>query len=93
MNCLFTVSFYDNAEIMDTGTVRLVIFLGMFLVFVSDYSSLISTIFGNNAERNSTFKLINGQPKAESSSEKLFKDELKINFEKRNGNILKFYIY
>lgn len=69
---------------MDTGTVRLVIFLGMFLVFVSDYSSLISTIFGNNAERNSTFKLINGQPKAESSSEKLFKDELKINFEKRN---------
>lgn len=31
---------------MDTSTVRLVIFLGMFLAFAGDYSALISTIFG-----------------------------------------------
>lgn len=40
---------------MDTSTVRLVIFLGMFLVFAGDYSALISSVFGNAAtERNIT---------------------------------------
>lgn len=39
---------------MDTSTVRLVIFLGMFLVFAGDYSALISSIFGNATERNIT---------------------------------------
>ncbi|XP_014474525.1 PREDICTED: uncharacterized protein LOC106744354 [Dinoponera quadriceps] len=39
---------------MDTSTVRLVIFLGMFLVFAGDYSALISTIFGKAADGNAT---------------------------------------
>ncbi|XP_011690313.1 PREDICTED: uncharacterized protein LOC105451517 [Wasmannia auropunctata] len=39
---------------MDTSTVRLVIFLGMFLVFAGDYSALIASIFGNATERNIT---------------------------------------
>lgn len=39
---------------MDTSTVRLVIFVGMFLVFAGDYSALISSIFGNATERNIT---------------------------------------
>ncbi|KAL0120775.1 hypothetical protein PUN28_008455 [Cardiocondyla obscurior] len=39
---------------MDTGTVRLVIFVGMFLVFAGDYSALIASIFGNTKERNVT---------------------------------------
>lgn len=42
---------------MDTGTVRLVIFLGMFLVFAGDYTSFISTIFGTNADKNGTTAL------------------------------------
>jgi len=33
---------------MDTSTIRLVIFLGMFLFFAGDYS-LLSSIFGNTA--------------------------------------------
>ena len=45
---------------MDTGTVRLVIFLGMFLIFASDYGLLISTIFGNGTEQNSTLKKLGG---------------------------------
>lgn len=39
---------------MDTSTVRLVIFIGMFLIFAGDYSTLISSIFGNATERNAT---------------------------------------
>lgn len=39
---------------MDTSTVRLVIFLGMFLVFAGDYSALITSIFGNASESNVT---------------------------------------
>lgn len=39
---------------MDASTVRLVIFLGMFLVFAGDYSALIASIFGNATERNIT---------------------------------------
>ncbi|XP_076175970.1 geko [Ptiloglossa arizonensis] len=40
--------------VMDTSTVRLVIFLGMFLVFTGDYSYLVATIFGKPTERNLT---------------------------------------
>ncbi|XP_053973318.1 uncharacterized protein LOC128873646 [Hylaeus volcanicus] len=40
--------------VMDTSTVRLVIFLGMFLVFAGDYSYLIATIFGRPAVKNYT---------------------------------------
>ncbi|XP_076620053.1 geko [Colletes latitarsis] len=40
--------------VMDTSTVRLVIFLGMFLVFAGDYSYLVATIFGKTSERNVT---------------------------------------
>lgn len=39
---------------MDTSTVRLVIFLGMFLVFAGDYTYLVSTIFGKPYEQNLT---------------------------------------
>lgn len=39
---------------MDTSTVRLVICLGMFLVFAGDYSALIASIFGNATEKNIT---------------------------------------
>lgn len=39
---------------MDTSTVRLVIFLGMFLVFAGDYSNLVASIFGKSAEQNLT---------------------------------------
>lgn len=39
---------------MHTSTVRLVIFLGMFLAFATDYSELISTIFGKRTESNVT---------------------------------------
>jgi len=39
---------------MDTSTIRLVIFLGMFLIFAGDYSALISSIFGNSTEKNKT---------------------------------------
>lgn len=39
---------------MDTSTVRLVIFLGMFLIFAGDYSALISTIFGKATDGNAT---------------------------------------
>lgn len=39
---------------MDTSTVRLVIFLVMFLAFAGDYSALISTIFGKVANGNLT---------------------------------------
>lgn len=39
--------------VVDTGTVRLVIFFGMFLVFAGDYSSLVSSIFGSGKEMSS----------------------------------------
>lgn len=39
---------------MDTSTVRLVIFLGMFLVFAADYNYLVSTILGRPSEQNLT---------------------------------------
>lgn len=49
---------------MDTSTVRLVIFLGMFLMFAGDYSALISTIFGKASDRNIT-DAVKGPPKAD----------------------------
>lgn len=42
--------------VVDTGTVRLVIFIGMFLVFAGDYTTLINSVFGNGmVAGNSTF--------------------------------------
>ncbi|XP_015112297.1 uncharacterized protein LOC107037968 isoform X1 [Diachasma alloeum] len=42
--------------VVDTGTVRLVIFIGMFLVFAGDYTTLINSVFGNGmVSGNSTF--------------------------------------
>lgn len=35
---------------IDTGTVRLVILLTMFLYFAGDYSTVIQSIWGNNGE-------------------------------------------
>lgn len=40
--------------VMDTSTVRLVIFLGMFLMFVGDYTYLVTTIFGQSPDQNLT---------------------------------------
>lgn len=40
--------------VMDTSTLRLIIFLGMFLVFAGDYSTFVPTIFGKNVEKNMT---------------------------------------
>jgi len=48
---------------MDASTVRLVIFLGMFLIFAGDYSALIASIFGNITERNITDAM--KEPKAQ----------------------------
>ncbi|XP_057323380.1 uncharacterized protein LOC130666420 isoform X2 [Microplitis mediator] len=48
----------STTMVVDTGTVRLVIFIGMFLVFAGDYTSLINSIFGNGMERaNSSIRL------------------------------------
>ncbi|XP_003700862.1 geko [Megachile rotundata] len=65
--------------VMDTSTVRLVIFLGMFLIFAGDYSYLVSTIFGKTGEQNVT--QIKG-PAAPHSDERI---SLKKNDEKENG--------
>lgn len=54
---------------MDTGTVRLVIFLGMILVFASEYSTLISTIFGSNSDQNTVLKRLKGPPEKNSDVE------------------------
>lgn len=39
---------------MDTSTVRLVIFLGMFLMLAGDYTYLITAIFGRSGGQNIT---------------------------------------
>lgn len=44
----------STSMVMDTSTVRLVIFLGMFLIFAGDYSYLVSTFFGRTSEKNVT---------------------------------------
>ncbi|KAK2582322.1 hypothetical protein KPH14_004661 [Odynerus spinipes] len=70
----FLFSFTQNGikMVMDTSTVRLVIFLGMFLVFAGDYSIFIPSIFGKDVEKNLTdpSKGPVGPPR-EGSSEKL----------------------
>ena len=52
---------------LDTGTVRLVILLGMFLVFAGDYNTMIASIWGGGEElanRTETgLKLPEGPPK------------------------------
>ncbi|XP_066591549.1 uncharacterized protein geko isoform X2 [Prorops nasuta] len=40
--------------VVDTSTVRLVILLGMFLVFAGDYSTMVSSIFNQNSQQNLT---------------------------------------
>ncbi|XP_006609934.1 uncharacterized protein LOC102672049 [Apis dorsata] len=40
--------------VMDTSTVRLVIFLGMFLMLAGDYTYLITAIFGRSGGQNVT---------------------------------------
>ncbi|XP_034944682.1 uncharacterized protein geko [Chelonus insularis] len=58
--------------VVDTGTVRLVIFIGMFLVFAGDYTALINSIFGNNMDRaNSTIRGLNDPGKSHSDIERL----------------------
>jgi hypothetical protein len=51
---------------LDTSTVRLVILLGMFLVFAGDHGAIIASIWGSGAEANRTEalkKLPEGPPK------------------------------
>lgn len=56
---------------MDTSTVRLVIFLGMFLVFAGDYSALITSIFGNATENNVTDAIKEPEPQLKGPHEKI----------------------
>ena len=70
---------------MDTGTVRLVIFLGMFLVFASDYGSLISTIFGSSTEQNSTLKRLEGPPREGPAAERASNTAAKTALHEENG--------
>ncbi|XP_033215522.1 uncharacterized protein LOC117171950 [Belonocnema kinseyi] len=69
---------------MDTGTVRLVIFLGMFLIFASDYGSLISTIFGSSSERNSTLTRPEGPPREGPAAERAYNAAAKKALHKDN---------
>ncbi|KAK0076785.1 hypothetical protein PV325_004856 [Microctonus aethiopoides] len=48
--------------VVDTGTVRLVIFIGMFLVFAGDYTALMNSVFGNGMS-NSTLGGLQGPSK------------------------------
>ncbi|KAJ8682503.1 hypothetical protein QAD02_018295, partial [Eretmocerus hayati] len=55
-----------SGKMLDTGTVRLVILLGMFLYFAGDYSALLAAIWGSAEEdsANGTLKrLPEGPPK------------------------------
>lgn len=63
---------------MDTSTVRLVIFLGMFLVFAGDYTAVISAIFGNVHGKNDnvTTKRLQGPPRDDQGTDKLMSDKL-----------------
>lgn len=72
---------------MDTGTVRLVIFLGMFLVFAGDYSSLIPSIFGTGAEKNVTVtpKKLEGPPKEGPRAERMAVAFAKKQLDEENG--------
>ncbi|KAG8040645.1 hypothetical protein G9C98_002641 [Cotesia typhae] len=64
--------------VVDTGTVRLVIFIGMFLVFAGDYTSLINSVFGNGMERaNSSIRLQTSSSNTERDS--LITDGKKLN--------------
>lgn len=58
--------------VVDTGTVRLVIFIGMFLVFAGDYTTLINKVFGNGIVSNSsTFGTIQESQKNNNNPEKI----------------------
>lgn len=50
----FIVHLHIEQVNMDTSTVRLLIFVSMFLIFAGDYNTLISSIFGNTTEKNVT---------------------------------------
>ncbi|XP_015609626.2 uncharacterized protein LOC107274719 [Cephus cinctus] len=73
---------------MDTSTVRLVIFLGMFLVFAGDYGAVISSIFGNGLEKNSTVntKGPEGPPKEGLHVERMSISLANNEAEEENGN-------
>lgn len=72
--------------IMDTGTVRLVIFLGMFLMFAGDYSYLITAIFGRSADRNIT-EPVKGpeEPSSQVLGDRIALAAVKKDDEKDNG--------
>lgn len=77
---------------MDTSTVRLVIFLGMFLVFAGDYTTVISAIFGNVNGKNDTItaKKLQGPPKDDQRVDKVMSD--KLVFDDENG-ILRYHSF
>lgn len=77
---------------MDTSTVRLLIFVSMFLIFAGDYSTLISSIFGNTTERNVTDTV--GGPKAQlKGPHDKITAVLKEDIDKNNGKNKKKKIY
>ncbi|CAK9826172.1 hypothetical protein ANTRET_LOCUS4061 [Anthophora retusa] len=69
--------------VMDTSTVRLVIFLGMFLMFAGDYTYLISTIFGKQYDQNLTEPMKNTEELA--NKERITLTTMKKDDEKENA--------
>lgn len=74
---------------MDTSTVRLVIFLGMFLMLAGDYTYLITAIFGRSTGQNITEPIKNpegGQARSnEDPEERVALSVTKKMDEKENG--------
>ena len=75
---------HRNSMAMDTSTVRLVIFLGMFLIFAGDYSYLISTILGKS-EQNVTGTIKNPDGSQDSIADRTPLTPVKKNDEKETG--------
>ncbi|XP_076236234.1 geko [Calliopsis andreniformis] len=72
--------------VMDTSTVRLVIFVGMFLVFAGDHTYLISSIFGKPADRNLTEALKGPEgPPRETSEDRISLMTMKKNEERESA--------
>lgn len=72
--------------VVDTGTVRLVIFIGMFLVFAGDYTKLVNKVFGNGmVSSNTTFGTLQGPSKHESQAKRISLLEGIKDFDSKNG--------
>lgn len=74
---------------LDTGTVRLVILLGMFLYFAGDYNSLVASIWGSSGdEGNQTEAALKRQPEGppkHEGLERMIMDATKKSLDEENG--------